>query len=80
MVVGAGTGMIAIVLGATVVQRWFHQRRGLVLGVLTASTATGQLVFLPMLAALVEQLGWRCGAWSSPSAGVARRRARSSSC
>jgi sugar phosphate permease len=59
VVVGAGTGMTAIVLGATVVNRWFTERRGLVLGVLTASTATGQLVFLPMLAAVVGRFGWR---------------------
>jgi MFS family permease len=51
-VVGAGTGLIAIVLGATIVQRWFHVHRGLALGLLTASTATGQLVFLPALAHL----------------------------
>ena len=62
VVVGAGTGVTAIVLGATVVNRWFVERRGVVLGVLTASTATGQLVFLPMLAAVVERLGWRAAA------------------
>ena len=62
-VVGAGTGMTAIVLGATVVNRWFAERRGLVLGVLTASTATGQLVFLPMLAVVVDRFGWRPAAW-----------------
>ncbi len=62
-VVGAGTGMTAIVLGATLVNRWFAERRGLVLGVLTASTATGQLVFLPMLAVVVDRYGWRPAAW-----------------
>ena len=61
VVVGAGTGMTAIVLGATVVNRWFAERRGLVLGVLTASTATGQLVFLPMMATIVGRYGWRSG-------------------
>ncbi|QEH36631.1 Oxalate:formate antiporter [Aquisphaera giovannonii] len=59
VVVGGGTGMTALVLGATVVNRWFAERRGLVLGVLTASTATGQLVFLPMLASVVARVGWR---------------------
>jgi len=58
-VVGSGTGMIAMVLGATVAQRWFVKSRGLVLGVLTASGATGQLVFLPLLAHLAETFGWR---------------------
>ena len=59
IVVGIGTGMMALVLGATVATRWFTARRGLVVGMLTASTATGQLVFLPLLAALTEQIGWR---------------------
>ena len=51
VLVGAGSGMVALVLGATVVNRWFTARRGLAMGLLTASTATGQLVFLPLLAA-----------------------------
>jgi MFS family permease len=59
VVVGFGTGMTAMVLAATVASRWFVQRRGLVVGLLSASTATGQLVFLPALAALSERWGWR---------------------
>ena len=59
LVVGFGTGMTAMVLGATVATRWFVARRGLVVGLLTASTATGQLVFLPLLARLTEVSGWR---------------------
>ncbi len=59
VVVGGGTGIIAIVLGATVVQRWFYLHRGLALGLLTASSATGQLIFLPLLAQLVVTSGWR---------------------
>lgn len=59
VVVGGGTGMTALVLGATVVNRWFAERRGLVLGVLTASSATGQMVFLPALATIVARYGWR---------------------
>src|ERR1700689_3058520 len=59
VVVGIGTGMTALVLGATVSARWFAARRGLVVGILTASAATGQLVFLPLLAALTEHMGWR---------------------
>lgn len=58
-VVGIGTGMTALVLGATVATRWFTARRGLIVGLMTASNATGQLVFLPMLAALTEAIGWR---------------------
>ena len=57
--VGTGTGMVALVLGAVVVTRWFSKRRGLVMGALTASTATGQLIFLPLLARVVETDGWR---------------------
>jgi sugar phosphate permease len=59
IVVGVGTGLTAMVLSAIVSTRWFTQRRGLVLGMLTASSATGQLVFLPLAAWLVDHLGWR---------------------
>lgn len=59
VLVGLGTGTTATVLGATVVNRWFHERRGLVMGVLTAATATGQLIFLPILARLVQLKGWQ---------------------
>src|ERR1035441_8167678 len=59
VVIGVGTGMTALVLGATVAARWFAARRGLVVGILTASVATGQLVFLPLLAAITERMGWR---------------------
>jgi MFS family permease len=59
VVIGIGTGMTALVLGATVAARWFNARRGLVVGILTASVATGQLVFLPLLATITERMGWR---------------------
>src|SRR5512146_1640631 len=59
VVIGIGTGMTALVLGATIAARWFAARRGLVVGILTASVATGQLVFLPLLAAITERVGWR---------------------
>ena len=59
VVVGTGSGMAALVLGATIVNRWFVARRGLAMGILTASMATGQLVFLPMLATLIGRQGWR---------------------
>ncbi|MCJ9706289.1 MFS transporter [Bradyrhizobium sp. SHOUNA76] len=59
VVIGIGTGMTAMVLGATIATRWFAARRGLVIGILTASVATGQLVFLPLLASLTERYGWR---------------------
>ncbi len=59
VVVGIGSGSTGLVLGATVAARWFAVRRGLVMGVLTASTATGQLIFLPVLASLAVNHGWR---------------------
>ncbi|MHB0767225.1 MFS transporter [Bradyrhizobium sp. 5.13L] len=59
VVIGIGTGMTALVLGATIATRWFAARRGLVVGIMTASVATGQLVFLPLLASLTDRYGWR---------------------
>jgi sugar phosphate permease len=59
LVLGVGSGLTALVLGATVANRWFEQRRGLVMGLLTASSATGQLVFLPLAAWLIQNHGWR---------------------
>jgi MFS family permease len=59
LVIGVGTGLIAVVLAATVVNRWFVARRGMVLGILTASASTGQLVFLPILAQANARYGWR---------------------
>lgn len=58
-VVGFGTGMTAMVLGATVATRWFTAHRGLVVGILAASVATGQLIFLPVMAYFTEAFGWR---------------------
>jgi predicted MFS family arabinose efflux permease len=62
VLVGLGTGSMALALVATVVNRWFVQRRGLVTGVLTAGSATGQLIFLPLVANLAEGSGWRIAA------------------
>ena len=59
VVVGLGTGFTAMVLGATVATRWFVAKRGLVIGLLSASVATGQVLFLPAFAALSEAWGWR---------------------
>jgi MFS family permease len=55
---GVGSGAIAPVLGATVVNRWFATRRGLMIGLLTASTATGSLIFLPAMAWLTRNGAW----------------------
>ncbi|WP_334025093.1 MFS transporter [Burkholderia gladioli] len=59
VMVGSATGVAALTLSATFVNRWFVARRGLVMGMLTASSATGQMVFLPMLASISEHHGWR---------------------
>ena len=59
LLIGAGTGSMALVLAATIANRWFVERRGLVMGVLTAGAATGQLIILPPVAALAENTGWR---------------------
>jgi MFS family permease len=63
VVVGLGSGAMALVLGATVAARWFVSRRGLVTGLFAASTATGQLVFLPLQAEIIETVGWRAAVW-----------------
>jgi predicted MFS family arabinose efflux permease len=57
--IGTGAGAMALVFGAMVAQRWFVARRGLVTGIFSATTATGQLVFLPLLARLTDDAGWR---------------------
>ncbi|MEP6851506.1 MAG: MFS transporter [bacterium] len=62
VLVGVGTGSMSMAFVATVSTRWFVARRGLVSGILTAANATGQLIFLPVLAALTEHHGWRTAA------------------
>ena len=59
VVVGIGTGFIGAYLAAYIAARWFTKQRGLVIGILTAGNAAGQLVFLPSMAALTEYAGWR---------------------
>lgn len=59
LALGIGTGLTAMVLGAMVANRWFVQRKGLVMGLLAGSSATGQLLFLPLAAWLIENHGWR---------------------
>jgi len=71
VLVGSGTGVTALVLAAIVVNRWFDQRRGLVLGILSAANATGQLVFLPLLAQTVTRHGWRSATYIVAGAAAA---------
>lgn len=63
VLVGCATGTTAMTLGAAVVNRWFVARRGLAMGILTASSATGQLIFLPLFAVITERFGWRPMVW-----------------
>ncbi len=62
LLIGIGTGAMALVLGAIVANRWFHTHRGLVTGIFSAANATGQLVFLPVIARTAEDAGWRAAA------------------
>jgi sugar phosphate permease len=71
VLVGAGTGVTSMVLAAIVATRWFDERRGVVLGALSAANATGQLVFLPALAQITESSGWRNAAFLVAAAGAA---------
>ena len=59
VVVGAGTGVVGAFISAYIAARWFRRRQGLVVGLLTAANAAGQLIFLPNLAELVTHFGWR---------------------
>ena len=59
VVVGIGTGSMALVFAASIANRWFIKKRGLVIGGLTAATATGQLIFLPGLSTLAMNIGWQ---------------------
>lgn len=71
VVVGCGAGMVTNSLSATVTARWFRKGQGTVMGVLTASVATGQLLFLPLLASLTEKSGWRTAALVIAAAALA---------
>lgn len=62
LAVGIGTGALALVFGAIVANRWFVARRGVVVGIFSAASSTGQLVFLPLIAHLADGPGWRWAA------------------
>ncbi|QHK20013.1 MFS transporter [Pseudarthrobacter psychrotolerans] len=59
LLIGLGTGSMALVFAATIANTWFSKSRGLVIGILTAGSAAGQLVFLPFIALLAQDPGWR---------------------
>jgi len=60
---GVGTGLVGSVLGATIANRWFHTRRGMVTGLFGAATSAGQLLFVRGLSTLAEDAGWRSAVW-----------------
>ena len=62
LVIGVGTGCMALVFGAIVANRWYVTRRGLATGIFSAANATGQMVFLPVIAWSAERHGWRSAA------------------
>ncbi|WP_431959539.1 MFS transporter [Actinacidiphila sp. bgisy160] len=62
VLVGLGSGSMALAFATTVTNRWFEHRRGLVTGILTAAGAAGQLIFLPLLSVIIENAGWRAAA------------------
>jgi predicted MFS family arabinose efflux permease len=68
IILGIAPGMTALVLSTTIATRWFTERRGLVLGLMGAGAATGQLIFLPPAAWLTEHYGWRMAL--APSAAI----------
>jgi MFS family permease len=59
VLIGLGTGSMALVFAAIIADRWFVKNRGLVIGILTAGSATGQLIFLPVVAGLASDTSWR---------------------
>lgn len=59
IIIGLGSGLFLTVLSPYIANQWFEKRRGLALGILTASTATGQLILLPLLAIIVENHSWK---------------------
>src|SRR4029079_17909133 len=71
VLLGVGSACMWMACAATVVTRWFVARRGLVSGILTAGNATGQLVFLPLVAWITTQPGWRTAALTTPAAALA---------
>lgn len=62
VLVGLGTGAMALVFGSVVANRWFSKRRGLVMGLFSGANAAGQLIFLPSIVAIIEHASWRIAA------------------
>jgi len=63
VLVGVGTGCLALVFGSQVANSWFVKHRGLITGIFSAAYATGQLLFLPFIAQTANSVGWRSATW-----------------
>ncbi|KAB2332312.1 MFS transporter [Cytobacillus depressus] len=61
IMIGVASGVFLTVLSATVANNWFEKRKGIVVGILMAATAAGQMIFLPLLSNLTEAFSWRTG-------------------
>ena len=59
LMVGIGSGAGAVGFAGAVANRWFAKRTGLAMGLLVSAIAAGQLIFLPLLAMLVQRYGWQ---------------------
>ena len=59
LMVGIGSGAGAVGMAAAVANRWFIERSGFAMGLLSSANAAGQLVFLPLLALLANHYGWQ---------------------
>lgn len=59
LIIGLGSSLFLTVLSPIIANTWFKKRRGLAVGILTASSATGQLVLLPVLAYIIELYDWQ---------------------
>ncbi|WP_243788288.1 MFS transporter [Saccharopolyspora gloriosae] len=70
VLIGTGTGAMALVFAATIANRWFVERRGLVMGMLTSGSAVGQLAILPIVTAVAENVGWRAASLTIAAAAL----------
>ena len=58
---GLASGILGLGFAATVATRWFVEKRGLVLGILAASWAAGQIMLVPFIAWIVSNFDWQYG-------------------
>jgi MFS family permease len=54
-----GFGGASNVVGSVAIANWFIKKRGFAIGLMSAGTATGQLLLVPFSLLLIEQFGWK---------------------